>query len=506
MKVVDEIIREVEKEIKSAQPRTTKKNIGYVVEVKDEIVFIDGLYDSPYGEMVEFGSGNRGMIVDLFEDRVGVIVFGDFEKIKEGDIVKGTGDVFKIPISEDYIGRIVNGIGEPIDGKGKIKAKQQAFIDPIAPGVIERQSVNQPVQTGIKAIDALIPIGRGQRELIIGDRRTGKTTVAVDTILNQKDQNMICIYCAIGQRLSSTAILSDLLQREGAMKYSIIVAASASDPASMQYVAPYVATTIGEYFMSKGKDVLIVYDDLSKHAWAYRQVSLILRRPSGREAYPGDIFYLHSRLLERSCRLNDKIGGGSITSLPIVETQEGDVSAYIPTNIISITDGQIYLESDLFNAGIRPAINVGLSVSRVGSTAQAKAMKTVAGKLKNDLAQYRALAAFAQFESELDEETKKFIDRGARMTQLLIQSKNQPYDLARQVVVFWAGGKGYLDSIPTDKIKEFESKFIEFMELSHKKILEAISTQKSIDEKIEKQLKKVTEEFMNLHYSNVEKK
>jgi len=500
MKVVDQIIQEVEKEIQTSRSRVTQKNVGYVTEVKDEVVFIDGLDDSPYGEMIEFGSGITGMIVDLFEDKVGAIVFGSFEKIKEGDTVRGTGDVFKIPVSENYLGRIVNGIGQPIDGKGKIKAKEEAFIDPIAPGVIERQPVNEPVQTGIKAVDALVPIGRGQRELIIGDRRTGKTTVAIDAILNQKGENMICIYCAIGQRLSSTAAIASLLQKEGAMKYSIIVAASASDPAATQYLAPYVATTIAEFFMNQGKHVLVVYDDLSKHAWAYRQVSLILRRPSGREAYPGDIFYLHSRLLERACRLSDKKGGGSITALPIIETQEGDVSAYIPTNVISITDGQIYLEADLFNSGIRPAINVGLSVSRVGSSAQTRAMKKVAGKLKNDLAQYRELAAFAQFESELDQETKKFIDRGARMTQLLVQPKNKPYDLAHQVVIFWVGGKGYLDTVPTDQIREFEVKFIEHLDLSHKAILETIRTSKTVDDKIEAQLVKIAEAFMPKHY------
>jgi F-type H+-transporting ATPase subunit alpha len=496
MKIVNDIIKEVEKELQSSQTKVSKKNVGYVTEVKDEVVFIDGLSDSPYGEMVDFGGGIKGMIVDLLEDRVGAIVFGQYEQIREGAEVTGTGDVFKIPVTDAYLGRVVNGIAQAIDGKGKITSKESAFIDPIAPGVIKRKSVTVPVQTGIKAIDALVPVGRGQRELIIGDRRTGKSTVAIDAILNQKNEDLICIYCAIGQRRASVASVVDTLERNGAMKYSIVVAATASDPASMQYVAPYVATTIAEHFMNKGKDVLIIYDDLSKHAWAYRQVSLILRRPSGREAYPGDIFYLHSRLLERSCRLDEKSGGGSITALPIIETLEGDVSAYIPTNVISITDGQIYLESDLFNSGIRPAINVGLSVSRVGSAAQTKAMKSVAGKLKNDLAQYRELAAFAQFESELDPETKKFIDRGARMTQLLKQGKNKPYDLADQVVVFWAGGKGYLDQIPTDKITIFEKNFLEYMHLSHKEILSDIDKKKIIEEKTEKSLKKAVEDFM----------
>ena len=496
MKIVDQILKEVEKEISLTPQKIVKKNIGYVKEVKDEVAFIDGLDDSPYGEMLDFGDGVRGMTIDLLEDRVGAIIFGEYEKVREGDVVKGLGEVFKIPVSKDYVGRIVNGIAQPIDGKGSIKGKEQAFIDPIAPGVVKRKSVSVPVQTGIKAIDALIPIGRGQRELIIGDRRTGKTTVAVDTILNQKGEDMICIYCSIGQRMSNTASLVELLKKEGAMDYTVVVSASASDPASMQFVAPYVATTIGEYFMNQGKDVLVIYDDLSKHAWAYRQVSLILRRPSGREAYPGDIFYLHSRLLERSCRLDEKFGGGSLTALPIVETLEGDVSAYIPTNIISITDGQIFLETDLFNSGIRPAINVGISVSRVGSSAQTKAIKSVAGKLKNDLAQYRELAAFAQFESELDAETKKFIDRGARMTQLLKQGKNQPYDLASQVVVFWAGGKGYFDQIQAADIVQIEKGFLEYMKLSHKKILNEITKKKIIDTELENDLKKAVEAFM----------
>lgn len=500
MKIVDDIIKEVEKEMKASKSDVSLKNVGYVQEVKDEVVFIDGLQDSPYGELIDFGKGITGMIVDLFEDKVGAIVFGDYTKIKEGDMVKGSGTTFNIPVSDDYMGRVVDGIGQAIDDKGKIKSTQSAFFDPIAPGVLDRKPVGVPVQTGVKAIDALIPIGRGQRELIIGDRRTGKTTIAVDTILNQKGQDMICIYCAIGQRKSNTAAVAHLLETRGAMEYSIIVAASAADPASMQYVAPYVATAIGEYFMHKGKDVLIIYDDLSKHAWAYRQISLVLRRPAGREAYPGDVFYLHSRLLERACRLDEKHGGGSITSLPIIETQENDVSAYIPTNVISITDGQIFLESDLFNSGIRPAINVGASVSRVGSAAQTKAMKAVVKTLKNDLAQYRELAAFAQFESELDDETKKFIDRGARMTQLLKQGKNGPYSLAHQVVLFWLGGHGYLDSLHADQIVSCEKDYLEYMDLKHGEILKAIDSEKAISEDVEKKLQKAAEEFMNLHY------
>ncbi len=502
MKIVDDILKEVEQEIKASQHDVSLKNVGYVREVKDEVVFIDGLTDSPYGEMVDFGNGIRGMIIDLLEDSVGAIVFGDYTQIKEGDEVKGSGDVFKVPVSDAYLGRIVDGIGRPVDGKGKIEAKESRFFDPIAPGVIVREPVGVPVQTGIKAIDALIPVGRGQRELIIGDRRTGKTTIAVDTILNQKDQDMVCIYCAIGQRRSSTANVAKLLEERGALDYSVVVSASASDPAAMQYVAPYVATAIGEYFMDQGKDVLVVYDDLSKHAWAYRQVSLILRRPAGREAYPGDVFYLHSRLLERACRLDKEHGGGSLTALPIIETQEGDLSAYIPTNVISITDGQIFLDSDLYNSGIRPAINVGASVSRVGSAAQTKAMKSVAKTLKNDLAQYRELAAFAQFESELDEETKKFIDRGARMTQLLKQDKNSPYTLGQQVSLFWIGGQGYLDILSPDEITEFEAKFNEFMQLSHKDVIAEIESAKQVDEKTEKKLQKIADAFMDAHYND----
>ena len=502
MKIVDDILKEVEQEMKASRQDVALRNVGYVREVKDEVVFIDGLTDSPYGEMIDFGNGVQGMIIDLLEDSVGAIVFGDYTKIKEGDEVKGSGDVFKVPVSEKYLGRVVNGIGSPIDGKGKIQARESVFFDPIAPGVMEREPVGEPVQTGIKTVDALIPVGRGQRELIIGDRRTGKTTIAIDTILNQKGQDIICIYCAIGQRRSNTAAVASLLEERGAMEYSIVVAASASDPASMQYVAPYVATAIGEYFMNKGKDVLVVYDDLSKHAWAYRQVSLILRRPAGREAYPGDVFYLHSRLLERSCRLDKEHGGGSLTALPVIETQEGDLSAYIPTNVISITDGQIFLETDLFNAGIRPAINVGASVSRVGSAAQTKAMKSVAKTLKSDLAQYRELAAFAQFESELDDETKKFIDRGARMTQLLKQGKNDPYSLGIQVALFWVGGKGYLDVLQADQIGEFEAKFNEFMKLSHQTVLDAIEKNKVVDEKIEKSLKKAADAFMDTYYAS----
>lgn len=495
MNIADQIIAEIEASAKK-KPALTASNVGIVAQVKDEVVFIEGMTGVGYGETLIFKNGATGIVIDLLEDGVGAIVFGDYVSISQGETVKATGDVLSIPVSENYIGRIVDGVGNPIDGKGAIAAKKMYPVEKVAPGIIYRKSVSEPVQTGIKAIDALVPIGRGQRELIIGDRGTGKSTIAIDTILNQKKENMVCIYNIIGQKRSNTATIIELLRSKGALDYTIVVAATASDPAAMQYISPYSATAIAEYFLDKGKDVLIVYDDLTKHAWAYRQISLILRRPAGREAYPGDVFYLHSRLLERACKIDSKYGGGSITALPIIQTLEGDVSAYIPTNVISITDGQIFLESDLFNAGIRPAINVGVSVSRVGSSAQTKAMKQVAGKLKNDLAQYRELAAFAQFESELDEKTKQFIDRGARMTQLLRQKKNVPLSLAQQVTLLWAGANGYLDSIPTKDIQKFEAEFVEFMQTTHSDLLKKINADKKIDEKNEAELKKIVEKYI----------
>ncbi|OGK17673.1 F0F1 ATP synthase subunit alpha [Candidatus Roizmanbacteria bacterium RIFCSPHIGHO2_02_FULL_40_13b] len=495
MNLVDEILQEIEGSGKQSGA-IIKTHVGTVREVKDEVVFIDGLQTVSYGEMLRFKAGSTGMVIDLLEDGVGAIVFGNYELIEEGETVEATGDVFSIAVSDDFIGRVVDGIGSPIDGKGSIKATEKYQVEKVAPGIIYRKSVSEPVQTGIKAIDALVPIGRGQRELIIGDRGTGKSTIAIDTILNQKKGDMICIYTIIGQKKSTTATLIELLKKQKAMEYTIVVAATASDSAAMQYIAPYVATTIGEYFMEKGKDVLVVYDDLTKHAWAYRQISLILRRPAGREAYPGDVFYLHSRLLERSAKIDKKYGGGSLTALPIIQTLEGDVSAYIPTNVISITDGQIFLETDLFNSGIRPAINVGISVSRVGSSAQTKAMKQVAGKLKNDLAQYRELAAFAQFESELDDKTKQFIDRGARMTQLLRQKKNAPLSLSAQVAILWMGANGYLDAIPVAKIEALEIEFNDFMQTSHTKLLEKIEIDKKIEEGSEKELHKIAEMFI----------
>lgn len=500
MKAVDKLIEEIQTELSGKSGRIEVENVGYVREVKDEVIILEGFKNVSYGELIEFESGASGLVIDLQEDLVGSIAFGDFTSIKEGDKAKGTGSVFSVPVGENLVGRVVSGVGEPIDGLGKIKSKEKYPVERIASSVVYRQPVNQPIQTGIKAVDAAIPIGRGQRELIIGDRGTGKSTIAIDTILNQKGQDVICIYCIVGQKRSNAATIVDLLKREGAMDYSIVVAATASDPASMQYVAPYAATAIAEYFMDQGKDALVIYDDLTKHAWAYRQVSLVLRRPSGREAYPGDIFYLHSRLLERSCKMADKYGGGSITALPIIETQEGDVSAYIPTNVISITDGQIFLEKDLFNAGVRPAINVGTSVSRVGSKAQVKAMKKVGGQLRLDLAQYREMAAFAQFESELDARTKQFLDRGARMTELLKQAKHDPMPLSSEVMSLWLGTQGYLDNIKVSEVAEFERSFLDHMQVKHKKILSQIDKEKDISDKLQKELKNIADKFIKLRY------
>jgi len=470
--------------------------VGYVKEVKDGVVILTGLEAVSYGELIEFENGVLGYVVDLMRDEVGVIVLGDYLNIKLGDRAAALGKILSIPVSNKLLGRVIDPLVNPLDGKEKIKEEKFYPVEKIAPGVIYRKPVSVPVQTGIKAIDALIPIGRGQRELIIGDRGTGKTTLAIDTILNQKNENLICIYCAIGQRNSKVVQLVDLLEKKEAMAYSIVVSASASSPSSLQYLAPYSAMTIAEYFMDLGRDVLVVFDDLTRHAWAWREISLILRRPAGREAYPGDIFYLHSRLLERACRLDEKYGGGSITALPIIETLEGDVSSYIPTNVISITDGQIFLETDLFNAGIRPAINVGLSVSRVGGAAQTKAMKKVAAKLKLDLAQYREMAAFSQFESELDEETKKFLNRGAKLTQILTQKKNTPYSLAEEVVVIWSVNKGFTDNIPLNKILRFEEELLISLSTEGKNILTAINKNKDFSEKEEKEMEKLVKNVL----------
>lgn len=487
---IDKIYKEIEQELKSNQSQLKKENVGIVKEIKDEVVFLEGFDDVSYNEIIEFDNNVHGLVIDLKEDGVAALILGDYLKIKENDLAKTTGKVFSVPVSEKMLGRVVNALGEPIDGLGKIDSKKLYPVERIAPGVIYRKKVNSPIQTGIKAIDALLPIGRGQRELIIGDRGTGKTTIAIDTIINQKKENVICVYCAIGQKNSKIATTVELLKKHEAIDYTIVVATSASEAASLQYLTPYSASAIAEYFMDQGKDVLVVYDDLTKHAWAYRQVSLILRRPAGREAYPGDIFYLHSKLLERACKRDEKYGGGSITALPIIETLEGDVSAYIPTNVISITDGQIFLETDSFNAGNRPAINIGLSVSRVGGDAQTKIMKQIAGKLKLDLAQYREMAAFSQLESDLDETTKKFLNRGAKITHILRQKKNKPYTLALEIAIIYAATNGYLDELPLNQVEAYEEKLIEDIKVRGKKLIEEIDKSKILTKETEEQLKK----------------
>jgi F-type H+-transporting ATPase subunit alpha len=496
MSAFDHYLKELEKDLSKNKSVKKAEEVGYVEEVKDGVVSIRGLDKVSFGEIVTFASGVQGTVIDLLPDSVGVIVLGDYLKIQSEEIVKATGDILSVPVSDDLLGRVIDAMGAPLDEGTSLKSKKRYPIEKVAPGVIERKSVTVPMQTGIIAIDALTPIGRGQRQLIIGDRGTGKTTVAIDTILNQKDQNLICIYCAIGQKNSKVTATIELLRQRKALDYTIVVNASASDPATMQYLAPYSATAVAEYFMDQGKDVLVIYDDLTKHAYAYRQVSLILRRPAGREAYPGDIFYLHSRLLERACRLNEEYGGGSITALPFIETQANDISAYIPTNVISITDGQLFLESELFNAGVRPAINVGNSVSRVGGSAQTKAMKQVAGRLKLDLAQYRNMAAFSQFESDLDEETKKFLARGARATEILKQNKYSPYSLGEQVMMIFAVTRGLVDSLPLDKMDVFRLKMQDMFTTRGKKMVNRINTNKILDEKDEKEIEKLIQDVI----------
>ena len=489
------IVENLKKEIDNFSSQIKAEKIGHVLEVFDGIAKVSGLSDIKSSEMVTFPHGETGVALNLEEDTVGVIILDDFSKIKEGDEVKTTGKILEIPVSDNIVGRVVNALGVEIDGKGVIKADKTYPIEKVAPGVITRLSVDKPVATGIKVIDAIIPIGRGQRELIIGDRQTGKTAIAIDTILNQKGQNMICIYVSISQKDSKLRKIQTRLEEGGAMAYTVIVSAGSSEPAPLSYIAPYTGVSIAEYFMDQGKDVLIIYDDLSKHAVAYREISLLLRRPPGREAYPGDVFYLHSRLLERACRRNEEYGGGSITALPIVETQAGDVTAYIPTNVISITDGQIFLETDLFYKGIRPAVNVGLSVSRVGSKAQIKAMKKVAGTLKLDLAQYRELEAFAQFGSDLDNATKQQLERGKRAVEVLKQPQYAPIAIERQVAVLYALTKGYMDDIPVDKIKEFEEGLINYTENNTKKFYKEIMETNIWTDTGEAELKKAIEEF-----------
>ncbi|MFA6000025.1 MAG: F0F1 ATP synthase subunit alpha [Candidatus Paceibacterota bacterium] len=489
------IVENLRKEIENFSAQIKAEKVGKVIEVFDGIAKVSGLSDIKSSEMVTFPNGETGVALNLEDDAVGVIILGDFSKIREGDEVKATGKILEIPVSDNIMGRVVNALGMPVDGKGVVKTDKTYPIEKVAPGVVTRQGVDQPVATGIKVIDAIIPIGRGQRELIIGDRQTGKTALAIDAILNQKGQNMICVYVSIGQKDSKLRKLQVRLEEGGAMNYTVIVSAGASETAALSYIAPYAGVSIAEYFMDQGKDVLIIYDDLSKHAVAYREISLLLRRPPGREAYPGDVFYLHSRLLERACRRNEKYGGGSITALPIIETQAGDVSAYIPTNVISITDGQIFLETDLFYKGIRPAVNVGLSVSRVGSSAQIKAMKKVAGTLKLDLAQYRELEAFAQFGSDLDESTKKQLERGKRAVEVLKQPQYAPVKIENQVVVLYALVKGYMDTVPVEKIKEYEQGLIDYSESHAKDFYKEIAEKKMWSDKGEESLKKMIEDF-----------
>ncbi len=474
-----EVISLLEKQIASFKRAPGQDHVGVVTDVGDGIAKVDGLRNVASAEMVDFGNGVIGSALNLGTDSVGVILFGDSALVKQGDTVKATGKILSVPVGDGLIGRVVSPMGIPKDGGKPIPAKAFYPVEKIAPGVLVRKSVDTPLQTGITAIDSMIPIGRGQRELIIGDRQTGKTAVAVDTIINQKltqktDRPVICVYVAIGQKESKVRKIVKELEKHGAMEYTIVVSASASEPAALSYIAPSAGCAMAEYFLDQGKDVLVIYDDLSRHAWAYRQISLLLRRPPGREAYPGDVFYLHSRLLERACRLDDKFGGGSITALPIIETQAGDVSAYIPTNVISITDGQIFLESDLFYKGIRPAVNVGISVSRVGSAAQRKSMKKVSGKLRLDLAQFRELAAFSQFGSDLDATTKKQLDRGARLTELLKQDQYAPYSVGEQVASLYAGINGYLDDIPVSKVKEFQGALLETLRVQHFDVLETL--------------------------------
>ena len=493
----DEISSILKEEIQNFDQTVETSEIGTVIEVGDGIARVHGLQNAMVNELLEFPGGVKGMAQNLEEDNIGCILLGEFEHIKDGDPVKRTGRIIEVPVGEALIGRVVNAIGEPIDGKGPIETTKTRPVENVAPGVITREAVHEPLQTGLKAIDALVPIGRGQRELIIGDRQTGKTAIAIDTIINQNDQDVICIYVAIGQKASTVANVVSTLEEHGAMDYTIVVAATASEPSPMLYIAPYAGAAMGEEFMFNGKDVLIVYDDLSKQAVAYRELSLLLHRPPGREAYPGDVFYLHSRLLERAAKLDDKYGGGSMTALPIIETQASDVSAYIPTNVISITDGQIFLETDLFHSGIRPAINAGISVSRVGGSAQIKAMKKIAGNMRIDLAQYNELKAFSQFGSDLDEGTKATLARGERLTEILKQKQYSPMPVQEQVVSIYAVVKGYCDSIQTANVGRFEKEFLDFMRASNYKesVLDVIASTGKMEADTEEALKKALVEF-----------
>jgi F-type H+/Na+-transporting ATPase subunit alpha len=489
---INEIIRQ---QIENFETGVTVSEVGTVIKVGDGIAEIHGLEKVMAGELLEFPHEVRGLALNLEEDKVGAVLFGDFQKIKEGDLVKRTGRIMQVPVGQALIGRVMDALGNPIDDRGPILTDEYNAVERIAPGVVDRQPVKESLPTGLKAIDSMVPIGRGQRELIIGDRQTGKTAVAVDTIINQRGKDVICIYVAIGQKASTVAQVVKTLHDFGAMDYTIVVKATASDPAAMQFLAPYSGAAMGEYFRDRGQHALTIYDDLSKQAAAYREISLLLRRPPGREAYPGDVFYLHSRLLERAAKLSDLKGGGSLTSLPIIETQAGDISAYIPTNVISITDGQIFLQGDLFNAGFRPAIDVGNSVSRVGGAAQIKAMKQVAGSLRLDLAQYRELAAFAQFGSDLDKATQAQLARGQRLTEILKQPQYQPMDVEKQVLIIWSAINGFTDDIPVEDIKRFEAELLSFIENSHPGVMQKIREKKAITDEIQKDLEQSLKDF-----------
>ncbi|MGH7667836.1 MAG: F0F1 ATP synthase subunit alpha [Candidatus Dormibacteria bacterium] len=490
-----EIGRIIKRKIADFDAPVVSAESGVITTLGDGIAQVYGLEGAMAGELLAFPHEIMGMALNLEEDQVRAIILGRFEELREGDEVRTTGRVVEVPVGRELVGRVVNALGQPIDGKGEIATKERRPVERQAPGVIDRQPVNTPVQTGIKAIDALVPIGRGQRELIIGDRQIGKTAIAIDAIINQKGKELICVYVAIGQNAASVARIAAVLEQYGALEHTIIVAATSSEPAALQYLAPYTGCSMGEWFMEQGEDALIVYDDLSKHAWAYREISLALRRPPGREAYPGDVFYLHSRLLERAARLSKERGGGSLTALPIIETQANDVAAYIPTNVISITDGQIYLEGDLFYAGTRPAVSVGLSVSRVGGDAMTKALRSVAGGMRLDLAQFRALAAFAQFSSDLDKSTRDQLDRGRRLTELLKQDQYQPVSLAHQVMTVFAGTRGYLDSIPVEKVSEWDAQFRRYADQTLQKLEAAIESKKVLDDALQGQLREALEEF-----------
>ncbi|MGC2195418.1 MAG: F0F1 ATP synthase subunit alpha [Terriglobales bacterium] len=491
----DEISQLIREQIENYESKITVDEVGTVISLGDGIARVYGLDKVMAGELLEFPHGVAGLAMNLEEEQVGVVLLGEYTEIREGDEVKRTGRIMSVPVGEAMVGRVVNSLGQPIDDKGPIATKEFIAMERIAPGVIDRQPVREPMATGLKAIDSMIPIGRGQRELIIGDRQTGKTAIALDTIINNKGNDLICIYNAIGQKRSSIAQVVKILEDAGAMEYTIVVAASASEPAPMQYIAPYAACAMGEYFRDRKRHALVIYDDLSKHAASYREISLLLRRPPGREAYPGDVFYLHSRLLERAAKMSDKMGGGSLTALPVIETQAGDVSAYIPTNVISITDGQIFLETDLFNSGVRPAVNVGISVSRVGGSAQIKAMRQVAGSLKLELAQYRELAAFAQFGSDLDKATQNQLNRGSRLVEILKQGQFSPLPFSKQILIIFAGTSGFLDDMPVEQVRPFELELHKYIDTANPGLLRTIMEKKILDDGLKAEMSKVLKEF-----------